>query len=114
MDPEELFARTRVLWPELINLNCEVGAQIDDIAIWPLVQVYDQIESRIGNDEWLSLAAWAFSQALHGRAKQAIAYGSPHLFPNSVTFEEFDHWMRRNLADDSWATLRDEYGRANP
>jgi hypothetical protein len=73
------------------------------------VRVYDAIELQLEGDDWLSIAAWSFHQALNGLAKSKIAAGETTLRPADVSFEWFDRLMRKNLADASWSAISGDY-----
>lgn len=108
MDPRQLFARSRTLWPDMILLRSERDWE-EGQPIRTIVHIYDAIEDQVESDDWLSLGAWAFHQALTTLARHKIAAGNHDLRPSDVTFEAFDRFMRLNLADPSWTEVRESY-----
>lgn len=102
MNGHELFERARALWPEPIPHTGDKLEALNE-AYWPL-------EERLGHeDEWLSLAAWAFHQSLWEHVVSAGVADSPILSPSDVPFSTFDRYMRENLQDVSWSDERAYY-----
>ena len=112
MDPHQLFTRVKALWPDAILLSTDAGWE-ESQPIWSVVHVHDVIKKQVETDDWLSIAAWSFHQALTVVARSRLAAGQTTLRPADVTFESFDRQMRKNLADETWADSRSDYGSSN-
>lgn len=108
MEPRRLFDRVRTLWPDVIILRGE-ASWVEGDPIWSAIHVYEAIERTVEDDDWLSLGAWAFQQALEKLAKFKIETGAGAVRPADVSFEAFDANMRKNLADETWADVRTLY-----
>lgn len=104
MDKQALLDRVKSLWPNAITLRPDGGQAALNNIYWP---IEEELEGE-GN-EWTMLSAWAFHQALWELAKTEVGVGRAILCPADVTLEAFDHWMRRNLSDETWAQVRREY-----
>lgn len=102
IDPHALFERVKQLWPSSLELGPNPHQTLNDI-YWPLSE-------KIGeDDEWLSLAAWAFHQSL---CQQTSTMGQKDRAPrlsDLVPFAVFDRNMRENLSDASWSDVRSAY-----
>ncbi|GGN63455.1 hypothetical protein GCM10011349_47980 [Novosphingobium indicum] len=102
MQARQLFERVRASWPDFIILKSDASSSEGD-AIWSVVHCYDSLEPKFADDDWLSIGAWSFHQALTDLARLKIQSGLQTVRPADVSFEAFDSNMRDNLADDAWA-----------
>lgn len=102
MDKQALLDRVKSLWPHAITLRPDGGQDALNNIYWP---IEEKLEG--DGDEWIKLSAWAFHQTLWDLAR--TSGGRAVLFPADVTFEAFDHWMKTNLTDETWAQVRHEY-----
>ncbi len=109
MEPRQLFELVRALWPDLIILKTDADRK-DGEAIWSVVHVYDAVEVVVQDDDWLTVGAWSFHQAITELARLKIRDGAATVDPAEVSFEAFDANMRENLADSSWTEERSLYG----
>lgn len=102
MNGRELFERARALWPQPVPHTGDKRQALNEV-YWPL-------EERLGcEDEWLSLAAWAFHQSFCEHAVSVGVASGSILSPADVPFSIFDRYMRENLQDESWADERTQY-----
>ena len=99
IDPEELFDRVKQLWPAEVPI---LANEENDI--------YWSLEKRLGDDDWMQIAAWSFHQAVEKYAKAAFAQGKQTLLTSSITVTDFDANMRENLNHESWLADRPLYG----
>jgi hypothetical protein len=99
IDPQELFDRVKQLWPAEVSI---LGNEQNDI--------YWSLEERLGDDEWMQIAAWSFHQALEKSAKTAFAQGKEVLLTSAITVTDFDENVRENLKHESWSADRPLYG----
>ena len=99
VEPLDLFARARQIWPEEVLTD---PAALNAI-YWP-------IDETLRHDDWQSIAAWSFHQALFACAREARSRGHDRLATATVTFKDFDARVRSNLANESWDELRPHYG----
>ena len=99
IDPQELFDRVKQLWPAKVSV---LENEQNDI--------YWSLEKRLGDDDWMQVAAWSFHQALEKCAKAAFARGQEALLTSSVTLADFDANVRENLKHESWSADRPLYG----
>ena len=104
MDKRTLLDRVKSLWPHAITLRPDGGQDALNNIYWP---IEEKLEGE--GDEWITLSAWAFHQALGDLARTKVIAGRAVLRPADVTLEAFDHWMRKNLSDETWAEVRHEY-----
>lgn len=109
MEARQLFERVRSWWPDSISLKSDAISSEGD-AIWSVVHCYDSLEPQLADDDWLSIGAWSFHQALTELARLKLQSGLKTVNPADVSFEAFDANMRKNLADDSWSEERARYG----
>ncbi|NWK94963.1 hypothetical protein DM806_04615 [Sphingobium lactosutens] len=99
IDPQELFDRVKQLWPAEVSI---LENEQNDI--------YWSLEKRLGDDDWMQVAAWSFHQALEKCAKEAFAQGKEVLLTSSVTVDDFDANVRKNLKHESWSADKPLYG----
>jgi len=105
MDKQALLDQVKSLWPDAITLRP------DDAGQSALNNIYWPVEERLAADaeEWLQVGAWAFHQALGELARSKVAAGLLSVRPSELSFEAFDHWMRKNLADETWSEIWKDY-----
>lgn len=108
MDKHTLLDRAKSLWPDAITLRPDGGQDALNNIYWPIEQKLED-----DGDEWITLSAWAFHQALWDLAKTKVGVGHPAFRPGDVTLEAFDYWMRKNLSDEAWAEARQKYDEAS-
>lgn len=113
VDKMKLFESTRDRWPPNFRIAPTDGVPSFN-AEPDLLSVYQRIEAscepigeRTQSDEWAQLANWSFHQSLWALAEDGAT--ERMIRSQDVTFEMFDHWLRFNLADESWAGERREY-----
>ncbi|MEJ7926385.1 hypothetical protein WG908_06380 [Sphingobium sp. AN641] len=99
IDPQDLFDRVKQLWPAEVPI---LGNEQNDI--------YWSLEKRLGDDDWMQIAAWSFHQALEKYAKAAFAQGRETLLTSAVTVIDFEANVRENLRHESWSEDRPFYG----
>lgn len=109
MNPHHLFRSVRSLWPDVIILAND-GQGKENSVIWSVVHLYEAIEQNVEHDDWLTLGAWSFHQALSDVARTRLEYGATTVHAGDVSFEKFDANMRSNLTDESWVKERKLYG----
>src|SRR5689334_12549437 len=109
MEPRQLFERVRARWPDLIILKTHTDWKEGE-EVWSVVHVYDAVEVMAQEDDWLTVGAWSFHQALTELARLRIQDGAATVDTAEVSFEAFDANMRENLADSSWIKERSLYG----
>ena len=97
IDPQELFGSVRSFWPETLPSDPQQQNAI-----------YWSFEDSI-TDDWLSVGAWAFHQAMSDAHGRLTAAGRQLQSASEVTFEEFNQRMHDNLADEAWAEYRSYY-----
>ena len=108
MDKQALLDRVKSLWPDAITLRPDGGQAALNNIYWPIEQKLED-----DGDQWITLSAWAFHQALWDLAKTKVGVGRSALRPADVTLASFDYWMRKNLSDETWADVRHEYDQAS-
>jgi hypothetical protein len=110
MEVLALYNRIRAMYPKEVDISD--GRHVNGGYYFPtLTSIWDDIEDRTDqeNDEWGSLAAWAFAQAVHRKAKRLLRRGERTLDVDSITVASFDHWMKFNLAAEGYDKERIEY-----
>lgn len=107
LNKQELFERTRMLWPEVIDLPSvsESGSRSDVAQL--LHEIYRQNESKFDeNDHWMQLAIWAYHQSI----SKAYVENDFKVYPRDVDFSDFDQMMIQNLkGDECWEHERKIY-----
>jgi hypothetical protein len=112
-DKMKLFESTKNRWPSSFRVTPSDGvpsfeAEPELVAVYNLIEeACEPAEERTHADEWTQLANWAFHQALWVLARHTATESVIHR--EDVTFEQFDHWIRLNLSDESWVEERREY-----
>lgn len=100
LNKQELFERTRVLWPDVIDLvGVSESVSHSDVAQL-LNEIYRQIESKIDEDDhWMQIAIWAYHQSI---SEVSVTRGFK-VYPRHVDFLDFDRMMIQNLkGDECW------------
>lgn len=108
---QQLLDRTKARWPDVIHLERAGSAtNATDTALQILYELYRAIEDSIkDDDDWNQLGVWAFHQALWTYAIERVSSGDTAIPRDAISLAAFDVRMQDNLADESWASFRDEY-----
>ncbi|NGM49416.1 hypothetical protein G5B46_07345 [Caulobacter sp. 602-2] len=108
----ELFENARARWPEQFLILGDQPATPAILTRPPTFETYEAIEQALPpEDEWASLAAWAFLQSLSELVQSNWEAGVGVVRSNDVSFLLFDRNMTSNLSDSSWTQEREIYSR---
>lgn len=103
MKSQILFDEMMDRWPETIRIDDARGA-VDGGGMFPtLSRIWNEVEADVSDaDEWRKLASWSFFQAAHKLAMDAYHVQRGSISMNEVSISDFEHFMLKNLSDESW------------
>jgi hypothetical protein len=111
---QDIYKRIKSMWPDVIDISDGKPAGKDGYFFKGLSDINREIESSLSNnDNWGSIGAWSFFQAIHRQARKLHSEGINSLTVSEVSKESIDACIRSNIRhdpeDDTWLKERNEY-----
>ncbi|WP_141235611.1 hypothetical protein [Pseudoalteromonas sp. NBT06-2] len=105
---KELFEKTRLLWPDSVDLNGQYFGEIFITGGEVLNEIYQKIESSLDkNDHWMQISCWSFHQAI----EKPVGDSALISILNDVSYEVYEKMMLENLnGDECWQAELKIYG----
>lgn len=94
-----LLEEIKEYWPSAIIVNEDLESQLH--------RLYRQIDDK--TQDWLSLSAWAFHQALGSFVQAEIAKGKKVISLHKMPMSLFNKQMLFNLKEECWEKEFSEY-----
>lgn len=114
MKAADLLAEVKTYWPETIDISDGHPTGGTGFSFPTLSLAWDKAEESANETyQLIQLGVWAFFQAAHRFSRSAFAEACSEISADDVELAVFDHYMRDNLAGESWENERAVYNESN-
>lgn len=94
-------------WPTDIRIDDATDVVAGGGMFPTLSRTWNELETRFSDaDEWRKLAVWAFFQAAHNLAVSSYRSRRASISLIDISIADFERFMLKNLADESWDNER--------